>query len=399
MIQVILLLVAVSALILHERLTRRPDGVARAAVRWALLGFVLVTAAVAGPALRLQVAALLNDPAMVPTVPFDSAGDPLGAKALAAQRPQHPFPSGAADAVSSWQEHIRAVLRDEQDLELTRGESVLSVPTDVLRTESVGTIRRTLIRYTSWDGTRIPAYVLAPDGVPKGAVLVVPGHGVGIGATAGLVEEYQHQAALALARRGYLTLTPELRGFGMLAPDGLPSHRVVAAAALAAGTSYKALVARDLHRALTVLEQWPGADRTRLAVVGTSLGGELAVLLAALDQRVKVTVSNSYGGVAGPVAEDDENNDEADQTPHGCHTMPGINRILLQEDWVRLVAPRPVLIVRGRGNLSSRAAAYQALVREAYRASGAADRFGFQVEDGAHEFYQEATAQFLERWL
>ena len=305
MIQVILLLVAVSALILHERLTRRPDGIARAIVRWALLGFVLVTAAVAGPALRLQVAALLNDPAIVPTVPFDSAGDPLGAKALAAQRPQHPFPSGAADAVSSWQEHIRAVLRDEQDLELTRGEAGVAVPTDVLRTESVGTIRRTLIRYTSWDGTRIPAYVLAPDGVPKGAVLVVPGHGVGIGATAGLVEEYQHQAALALARRGYLTLTPELRGFGMMAPDGLPSHRVVAAAALAAGTSYKALVARDLHRALTVLEQWPSADRTRLAVVGTSLGGELAVLLAALDQRVKVTVSNSYGGVAGPVAEDD----------------------------------------------------------------------------------------------
>ena len=290
-------------------------------------------------------------------------------------------------------------LREQQDLDLSHGGAAPPVPTEVLSTESVGPIRRTLIRYTSWDGTRIPAYVLDPGGTSTAAVLVVPGHGVGIGATAGFVEDYQHQAALALARRGYLVLTPEIRGFGMLAPDGRPAHRLVSAAALVAGTSYKALVVRDLHRALTVLQHWQGADRNRLAVVGTSLGGELSVLLATLDPRVKVTVSNSYGGTSGPVVEDADANDESDQTPHGCHTMPGINRILLQEDWVRLVAPRPVLIVRGRRNQPSPSNTYEAVVREAYRASDTADRFQFRVEDGDHEFYLEATARFLEQWL
>ncbi len=132
-------------------------------------------------------------------------------------------------------------------------------------------------------------------------MLVVPGHGDGARSTAGVVpDDYQHAAALALARHGFVTLTPELRGFGMLAPKGVPTHRAVAAGALESGTSYKAVVVKDLARALTVLQRWPGVDASRVGVAGASLGGELAVLLGVLDERVKVVASQSYGGAIGP---------------------------------------------------------------------------------------------------
>lgn len=393
----ILLLAVLVALVLHELLVRRSPGMVRAAARLILLVFALAAMAVAGPLLRARLSPWLDDDQAPLAVPFDRSGDPLGSKALAAQRPEHPFPSGSdAAAVSLWQERVRQALRERQDLDFNRGEPE-SAPV-VVSTDFVGSVRRTLVRFTSWDGTHVPAYVLDPGGpTPKAGVLVVPGHGLGIRATAGFIEDYQHHAALALAQRGYLVMTPEIRGFGMLAPEGRPTHRLVAASALTAGTSYKALVAKDLHRALTVLERWQGVDRNRLAVVGTSLGGELSVLLAGLDPRIKVVVANGYGGAAGPIVEDEDADDEASQTPHGCHTMPGINEILQGEDWARLIAPRPLAIVRGDREPASRSTAYGRLVREAY--SSTPDTFAFEVGQGGHEFYVDITARFLARWL
>jgi fermentation-respiration switch protein FrsA (DUF1100 family) len=137
----------------------------------------------------------------------------------------------------------------------------------------------------------------------------------------------------------------------------------------------------------------------RLAVAGTSLGGELAVLLGASDQRVRVVLSHSYGGSVGPVTVQQGEVDEAGQTPHGCHTIPGSNRILLLEDWARLVAPRPLLVVRGDRNTPRDSSAFREAVGEAYTAHGAADRFVMSIEQGAHEFYLEPSVRFLARWL
>jgi dienelactone hydrolase len=393
----ILLLGALSALIVHEVLVRRPPGAIRNATRLVLLLGALAAMVVAGPLIRARLSPWLDDEGVALSIPFDPAGDPLGSKALAAQRPAHPFPSGGdAAAIASWQDSVRQELHERQDLDFTGG--VPEAPPEVLSTDVVGSVRRTLVRFTSWDGTRVPAYVLDPGGpARKAGVLLVPGHGLGIRATAGFVEEYEHQAALALAQRGYLVVTPEVRGFGMLAPEGRAAHRMVAAAALSAGTSYKALVGKDLHRALTVLEQWEGVDRNRLAVVGTSLGGELSVLLAGLDPRIKVVVANGYGGSTGPIVESDDTDDDSNQTPHGCHTMPGINEILHGEDWARLVAPRPLLMVRGNREPASRSTTYPPAVRLAY--PSAADKFGYEVGQGGHEFYVDITARFLARWL
>jgi dienelactone hydrolase len=393
---------AVCALALHEYLaTRSVSPAGRSSqLRRAVLMILLASTIVVGPKAQGKLVEWWRSSAE-PAIPFDHSGDPLHLVALAAQRPRDPFPVNAPpESLEAWRQRILDQIASHTGLNFAAEDHSASPPLTVVATEMVSGLRRTLIRFTSWDGTQIPAYVLEPQGQGvKGAVLVVPGHGPGITATAGLVHGYEHMAALELAKRGFITLTPELRGFGMLSPEGVPTHRLVAAAALAAGTSYKAIVGRDLTRALTVLEHWQDVDPSRLAVTGTSLGGELAVFLGALDPRVRVTVSNSYGGATGTQDEDEKLNDDSRQTPHGCHTMPGINQILLREDWLRLIAPRPALVVRGDRNVPSSARTFEGLVSQAYRGYGATERFRVSVEPGEHEFYLEATADFLARWL
>jgi dienelactone hydrolase len=395
--------VAIAAFAIHEYLAaRRTPGQSRLHyVRAAFLMVLLGSVVMIGPSIQGRVERLWSS-RHAPPAPFDRSGDPLRTQALADQQPEYPFPvSGSRDDIAAWRTRTLEALAERVGVGTKPGAppTARPVPVTVIGSETVGTIQRTLIRFTSWDGTRIPAYVLDPGGTRKGAVLVVPGHGPGIVATAGITDGYEHQAALALARRGYLTLTPELRGFGMLSPQNEPTHRLVAAAALMAGTSYKAIEAKDLSLALTVLQQWPSVDPTRLAVTGTSLGGELAMLIGALDERVRVTVSNSYGGIIGPAVEDDDLTDESGQTPHGCHTIPGINRIVRQEDWVRLIAPRPARVVRGDHNTPDGIRDFERAVSQAFGSLGVLNRFDVVLEPGAHEFYIEPTAAFIDRWL
>ena len=390
------LLAVVVVLALHEYLLARTrGGIARRVVLLALLGSAVVLGA--GIDVPAGVRSALNAWRAEPARAYPSR-DPLFRDTREAQRPERPFPvNGTPEDARVWQAQVTEVLRTRADF--------ASVPASVsfreLESEDVGDVRRTLLEFSSWDGTRIPAYVHRPKRPGTfPAVLVVPGHGRGIRATSGIgPAEYQHAVALELARRGYVTLTPELRGFGFLGNGDVASHAFVAHAALEAGSFYKALVARDLQLALSLLQRWDGVEASRVAVLGTSLGGELAVFFGVLDPRPRVVISHSYGGVMGPVSLPEPA--EGRQSPHGCHTIPGINRILHQEDWFRLLAPRAVQIVRGSQNVSNRSNAekFAAAASMAYEQIGARDRFEFSIEAGEHEFFTEPAVRFLAKWL
>ncbi|MFQ5845880.1 MAG: acetylxylan esterase, partial [Planctomycetota bacterium] len=182
---------------------------------------------------------------------------------------------------------------------------------------------------------------------------------------------------------------------GLLGPPRARDHRLVAHNALQAGSFYKAEVARDLRRALTLLQRWPGVDPERIAVAGASLGGEIAVALAALDPRVRATAVSSHGGAVGPAAASRRAPAGRAAEPHGCHLIPGINAILHREDWFRILAPRPLLVVRGRLNLPAGMESFTRAVRRAYRPLGAEDAFRSEAADGGHEFFVEPTIRFL----
>lgn len=326
---------------------------------------------------------------------YEVVGDPALAKW--ASRPQAHPPRPPLDdhaAFTGWQYRLRTALSD-----LLFDSAVASVPgpvhvREISRTTLEGGLVRVSLDFRSFDGTRIPAVLFVPGGTgQRAAVVVVPGHAEeGIAATVGETASYQHAAALRLAQEGYVVLTFELRGFGVLGARVGADHRIVAYNAILAGDSYKGLVLRDMKRAVDLVAARPDVDARRLAVAGTSLGGELAVTYAAVDLRVGAVVVQAYGGSVGPTP-GELGRSEEDQ-PHYCHTIPGQNRLMHEEDVFLLVAPRPMLIVRGTRDIPL-LPEFGAILHRAYAGSGSDHSLWLRTPRGGHEFFLAPAVEFL----
>ncbi len=386
-----------AALAAHEMALRRRDG----ARGWNLLRFgaivaIIASAAELGSLVELHPRLTERFTTRLPTVPeafLKPAGDAAFCRPPAAARPEFPFPETASvDAVEAWQTRLRKQIRRLFAYPARRPPAPAF---HVEREEDSGGVRRAWLRYQSFDGVWIPAILQVPASAgPRPAVLVIPGHGLGMVAAAGLVSDYQHRAAFELARAGFVTLTPELRGFGLLGGPQRTEHRLVAYNALLSGGFYKAVVARDLGRALDLLASLPEVRSGRIGVAGASFGGEMAAVMGVLDDRVRVVAVNAYGGRLGPapcVAA--APGGPLPRQPHGCHLIPGINRLLVRQDWFRLLAPRPLLLALGH----SPEPGFAGEVRRAW--SGLADRLEIHSTPRGHLFHVDLTLPFLERWL
>jgi len=333
------------------------------------------------------------------------AGDPGLVVRASTQRPVHVFP-GTTDrpALERWRARVTEQVRSAVRVVKLLGPEQ-SVPFRVARTERVEDVTRRLIAFRGHDGAEIPAFVCMPvSGTRMPGVLFVPGHGAeGAASLVGLRPDARYKSgALAVARAGFVCVVPELRGFGMLGRPGRPEHRLVVHNALLAGSLYKAELLMDLAYARTLLADLPEVDPDRLAIVGASFGAEMAMLAAVLDSSFRVVVCSAWGGETGPVEGYGRREGLPapwDAEPHGCHVIPGINRILLKEDWFRLVAPRPALVVRGTADLPGDVEPFRKAMRQLYAELGAEDAFRFEVVEGGHGFFVEPTVRFLRRWL
>ena len=331
---------------------------------------------------------------------FDPGGDPARVRPLLERRPHHPFPERSPVAARQWKQLLLRELQRAVGWETDHDPGPPPATTISEEVLADGVVRQ-LLAFEADDGTRIPAYLCRPAGgrSPRGALLLVPGHGRGIVGTAGFVDDYQNGAGVALARAGYLTLTAELRGFGRLGPALGLDHRVVAMNALRAGSSYRAVVLADLRRAVSVLLDQRGVAPERVGVAGASLGGEIALMLAVLDERVRAVAVHSVGRPLGPVSDGPALHRFGER--HGCHVPAATSPFLLLEDWYRLAAPLPLLVVdgdedlRGLGRGADHVALFDGRLRDAYRLLGAWERVDLRVVDGGHEFFVDPMLDFL----
>lgn len=260
---------------------------------------------------------------------------------------------------------------------------------------------RERLEFAAGDGMLIPAILQYPlDKRARPAVLVIPGHvpsgDSGLRQLTDATESYQRAAATALAQRGFVTLAFELRGFGLLALRQGAEHNAVAFNALLHGTFYKALVTDDASRALQVLRSLPQVDPGRIGVTGASMGGELAVTLAALDQSITAIAASGQGGNAGLF---EGRNGPDTIVIHYCHIIPGAWSFLRVEDMTLLLAPRPTLIARGELEYKHDDL-FVTQARAAWGSLDARDRFELKiVPERAHDFFVEEIAAFLEQAL
>jgi dienelactone hydrolase len=322
---------------------------------------------------------------------------PIDRRILVPALPSRWFPN--ADGLLQWQRTLRMRLAELFRRPDAPGASPLILERTSLPAPA-GLVRERL-QFAAADGMRIPAILQYPsERRIRPAILVIPGHvpsdDSGLRQLTDAADSYQHAAATALAQHGFVTLAFELRGFGLLGLRHGAEHSAVAYNALLNGSFYKALVIDDASRALGVLRALPHVDRKRVGVTGASMGGELAVNLAALDESIAAIAASGYGGNAGLL-----NGLEGPDTVmvHYCHIIPGAWSFLRREDMTLLLAPRPTLIVRGEheyqhDDLFATSAA------AAWRSLGARERFELKVMLGReHEFFVLETAAFFQRSL
>jgi len=251
---------------------------------------------------------------------------------------------------------------------------------------------RELIWLNTEQALRVPAYLFLPveaDG-PRPAVVVFPGHGA-ITQTSGLQKSYQRANALELARAGFVTLTMELRGFGMLSALG---HLQIDAAARLVGRTWYGLLVQDGMRAMDYLLTRPEVDPTRIGATGIGAGGALTMYTSALDDRVRVALVNSYLGKYVVTCLDE------DHCP--CNDIPGILRYAEMGDVAALIAPRPVMFVSGRRDPATSHAAREsfAIVQQTYRLLNATRRAKLiEPEEMGHYFDNQLAIGWFRRWL
>jgi pimeloyl-ACP methyl ester carboxylesterase len=130
------------------------------------------------------------------------------------------------------------------------------------------------------DGLKLAGIVHVPDDLEKGerraAFLVL--HGFGSNKASGSAA----RPAEVLAKLGYVALRFDMRGCG----DSEGEHgRVICLEQVA-----------DTRNALTALARHPAVDPDRIAVVGTSFGGAVAVYAGGIDQRFAAVISNGGWG-------------------------------------------------------------------------------------------------------
>jgi len=172
-------------------------------------------------------------------------------------------------------------------LSLYRDDSRQPLAVKVQSTTPFGGGRLMRFSYASTHSLRVPALLFIPPGASKAhpAPCLIALHGLG-----GNKELMAYFAQYAL-RLGYATLAIDEYGQGERPRAEAPGGPDVAA--LAAGIRQTVV---DVRRGLDYLDARPDINRSRIGLVGVSLGAMIGTVSAGVDSRIKAAVLISGGG-------------------------------------------------------------------------------------------------------
>jgi dienelactone hydrolase len=238
-----------------------------------------------------------------------------------------------------------------------------------------GVIRQ-LVRYEVEAGMPVEGYLLKPAKPAAGCPGVVALHSTfnpTIRQPAGVEGPPEKAFGLKLAQRGYVAFCP--RNF--LWPSDLEDEaarklsyegRVDRFRRQHPGSRGMAKMLYDAMVAVDILAGLPEVDPKRLGAVGHSLGGKETLYLAALDERIQVTVS-SEGGIGTRYC--------------NWHAPWYLGKDILSDDFghehhelLALVAPRAFLLLGGDASDGARSWPFVEAVLPVYRLYGGTPRVG-----------------------
>jgi hypothetical protein len=150
----------------------------------------------------------------------------------------------------------------------------------------------------------------------------------------------------------------------------------------------------DLIRCVDYLGTLPEVDADRIGCAGLSLGGEMAMWLAAMDERIAATVSAGFLTLM----------DQMEQNHCMCWKFDGLRELVDFPDIYSLIAPRPLQCQNGLEEPPTQftvplARKAMEQVRLIYRDVDAEDNATLVVHDGGHEIALEPLLSFFSERL
>lgn len=282
-------------------------------------------------------------------------------------------------------------------------------PLDARVVERVEEPRYTREKVWFWSEPHEPvgAYLLLPNGAdfPAPAVLCLHQHAgqfhLGKSEPVGLAGDPDMAYARELAERGYVTITPDFKGFEERRDtvlEGARFEHYLASRAWVEGRTLQGRHLWDLIRALDYLHERPEVDTARLGCLGHSLGGQETFMLLATDERVRA------GAVSCGVSTVRSFFDRK-ITHNWAWYIPGFLDLGDTPALIELIAPRPLCLLAGRQDRIFPVPGVQAIIDRAtarYRELGQETAFSATLFDGGHVFPPDNRQQayaWLDRWL
>lgn len=311
---------------------------------------------------------------------------------------------------SAWQEQARTKL-----MELL-GPFPQKVPLCPDQEEPVQCDGYTLSRvvFDSEENLSVPCRLLVPDAAsainPLPAILCSHGHGAfGKDPVAGLAPTAAHQAdidamnydyARQMARHGYVTMVPDLRGFGERSLDtGMVDGHDICDMNYVKGSLMGIFPLAgniwDMMCCLDFLQTLPYVDADRMGMMGLSQGGTMAAFTAAVEARIKAADIIGYVNPFAGFGIDRGNF-------CGSQVLPGLYAWLDTHDIAGLIAPRPLLMEMGKNDrcfyFADLYAGYQK-TQVIYQAAGAETCLQADIHKGEHAFSGSRAFDFFKTFL
>ena len=291
----------------------------------------------------------------------------------------------SAEAFVAWKEGARRRLLEVLHLPPTRKAAPAAV--EETNAEAHEGYARSELRYDVAPGLRVVSdlYLPATGAKPFVGLVLLPGHddtGRRSAATTG--------AAAALARAGYAVTVPGLRSF-----DGSrQAHEAYVRMQLLDGVPAIGRFVADAVTAVVLLAARPEVDPHRIGIAGLDVGGLVALLVAALDDRLRAAVIDtqlaSFSGAFVKTAQS------------ACLYVPGLGEAMDLSAIGMLAAPAPTLYVGSHEDptrpINEATAAYFE-IRKAYELIGSPQAVLLHRHRGEPKWQPRAALDWLEQHL
>ncbi len=329
---------------------------------------------------------------------------------------QDAFAGSTAEEFERWKKESRETLKELLGLKYMEN-CPLEPRLEECVTLDGGIVREKVLIQVESD-TWMPMYILIPPRVNAGkqsCFLALPGHqGAGKYSVAGCYEIpavmdkikfFNYDYGMQLARRGYVALCPDCRGFGERRDEKkrTPGSEAdflnsscfnLAHMAEPMGETVAGMCTWDAMRLIDYVYERGEWKTDDLGAVGFSGGGMQVLWLAALDERITRCVISGYlYGYKDALMILNGN--------CNCNYVPHLWEHFDMGDIASLIAPRPVAIQscrddhlngpRGLDNVFEQVE----IVQKAYRLYGEGPYPIHDIREGGHCFHEEVLDRFL----